>query len=532
MATKIIYPLVAVIGIAAASGAAWWYQQPNKSISEIVTLKPAAGPAPVGGGSGAPGGGAGGGAPGGPRAMGVEVTQVTKISIRDDAQTVGTLRSRQNVMLRPEVAGRVLSLGFTDGNRVRAGQLLVQLDDTLQRAEVQQSLAQVSIASANHKRNQDLVAQNFVAQRVLDESGASLQVAQAQLALSCARLDRMRIIAPFSGTVGIRNVNIGDYVKDGADLINLEDIGTLYVDFRLPERNQGKVVAGQVVELDIDAMPGRMFKAKVEAVDPLIDVNGRSIGVRAVMANTAGEASLPPGGGKGGPGAPKGAAPGAGAGSANKAGAPVGGGAARPPAASAPSPMAAPVAVATPLPSGCPPNTLASRVSELPAAAPSGPLRPGMFARVTAVFAFKPEALAVPEEAIVPQAGRQFVFKLVDPTTMENLGALPPDTKWVSKRVEVSIGIRRPGQVEILTGLAEGDTVVLAGQQRLQKDGTAVRVVELGRPGGAGKPTAPGAPASPGAGAPGNPAAAPSGAPAPASPDTGPKAGATPPASR
>ena len=467
--------------------------------------------------------------------MGVEVTQVSKISIRDDAQTVGTLRSRQNVMLRPEVAGRVLTLGFTDGNRVRAGQLLVQLDDTLQRAEVQQSLAQVSIASANHKRNQDLVAQNFVAQRVLDESGASLQVAQAQLALSCARLDRMRIIAPFSGTVGIRNVNIGDYVKDGADLINLEDIGTLYVDFRLPERNQGKVVAGQVVELDIDAMPGRTFKAKVEAVDPLIDVNGRSIGVRAVMANTAGEASLPPGGSKGGAGGAKGGAPGTPGAAASPAGKPsVPANAARSPAA-APSPVAAPVAapvaVATPLPSGCPPNVLASRVSELPAAAPSGPLRPGMFARVTAVFAFKPEALAVPEEAIVPQAGRQFVFKLVDPSTMENLGALPPDTKLVSKRVEVTIGIRRPGQVEILTGLAEGDTVVLAGQQRLQKDGTAVRVVELGRPGGAGKPPAPGAPANPGAAAPGNPAAA-SGAPTTAAPDAAPTAGVAPPASR
>ena len=461
--------------------------------------------------------------------MGVEVTQVSKISIRDDAQTVGTLRSRQNVMLRPEVAGRVLSLGFTDGNRVRAGQLLVQLDDTLQRAEVQQSLAQVSIASANHKRNQDLVAQNFVAQRVLDESGASLQVAQAQLALSCARLDRMRIIAPFSGTVGIRNVNIGDYVKDGADLINLEDIGTLYVDFRLPERNQGKVVAGQVVELDIDAMPGRMFKARVEAVDPLIDANGRSIGVRAVMANTAGEAALPPGGAKGGAGVAKGGAPGAAAATATKPNAPPTN-AARSPAAAATAPVAAPVVA--PLPSGCPPSVLTSRVSELPAAGPSGPLRPGMFARVTAVFAFKPEALAVPEEAIVPQAGRQFVFKLVDPSTMENLGALPPDTKWVSKRVEVTIGIRRPGQVEILTGLSEGDTVVLAGQQRLQKDGTAVRVVELGRPGGAGKPPTPGAPANPGAGAPGNPATAPGGAPATAAPDAGPKAGGAAPASR
>jgi hypothetical protein len=465
--------------------------------------------------------------------MGVEVAQVTKISIRDDAQTVGTLRSRQNVMLRPEVAGRVLTLGFTDGNRVRAGQLLVQLDDTLQRAEVQQSLAQVSIASANHKRNQDLVAQNFVAQRVLDESGASLQVAQAQLALSCARLDRMRIIAPFSGTVGIRNVNIGDYVKDGADLINLEDIGTLYVDFRLPERNQGKVVAGQVVELDIDAMPGRMFKAKVEAVDPLIDANGRSIGVRAVMANTAGEASLPPGGGKGGAGGPKGAAPGAAAAPATKPNAPAANAARSPAVAAATAPASVAAPVVGPLPSGCPPSVLTSRVSELPAAAPSGPLRPGMFARVTAVFAFKPEALAVPEEAIVPQGGRQFVFKLVDPSTMENLGALPPDTKLVSKRVEVTIGIRRPGQVEILTGLVEGDTVVLAGQQRLQKDGTAVRVVELGRPGGAGKPPTPGAPASPGAAAPGSPAVAPGGAPAPAAaPDAGPKAGGSPAASR
>ena len=492
MATKIIYPVVAIIGIAAASGAAWWYQQPNKSGPEIVTLKPNVPAAPAAGGAG--------GAPGGPRAMGVEVAKVVKISIRDDAQTVGTLRSRQNVMLRPEVAGRVLTLGFTDGNRVRAGHLLVQLDDTLQRAEVQQSLAQVSIASANHKRNQDLVAQNFVAQRVLDESGASLQVAQAQLALSCARLDRMRIVAPFSGTVGIRNVNIGDYVKDGADLINLEDIGTLYVDFRLPERNQGKVVAGQVVELDIDAMPGRMFKAKVEAVDPLIDANGRSIGVRAVMANTAGESALSPGGTKGAA-APAGAA-------------------AKPPAAgtaraSANTTAAVVAPVAAPLPSGCPPNVLTSRVSELPAAAPSGPLRPGMFARVTAVFAFKPEALAVPEEAIVPQAGRQFVFKLVDPATMENLGALPPDTKWVSKRVEVTLGIRRPGQAEVLSGLAEGDTVVLAGQQRLQKDGTAVRVVELPRPGGDGKPAqGAGAPAAAGA-APAGPAPAAGAPPAP-----------------
>jgi len=119
-------------------------------------------------------------------------------------------------------------------------------------------------------------------------------VADAQFGLSCARLERMRLIAPFNGVVGIRNVNIGDYVKDGADLINLENIGSLYVDYRLPERFQSKVQPGQTIEVKLDAFAGRLFKAKVEAVDPLIDANGRSIGVRAVLANTAGEPIAPP----------------------------------------------------------------------------------------------------------------------------------------------------------------------------------------------------------------------------------------------
>jgi membrane fusion protein (multidrug efflux system) len=261
MASKKIYSVVAVAGIVGASTLAWWLQSPKSDVSASAAVRPA----------------------------GVEISQVKKQTLRDDAEAVGSLRSSQNVMLRPEVAGRVLSLGFADGARVRAGQVLVQMDDTLQRAEVQQSLAQMSIAKANHKRNQELVAQNFIAQRSLDESAAALQVADAQLGLSCARLERMRLIAPFNGVVGIRSVNVGDYVKDGADLINLENIGSLYVDYRLPERYQIKVKPGQTLEVKLDAFPGRLFKASVEAVDPLIDANGRSIGIRAVLANTAGE---------------------------------------------------------------------------------------------------------------------------------------------------------------------------------------------------------------------------------------------------
>ena len=487
MASNKIYTIVAVAGILTASTVAWWYQNANKSAMGITVP-----------------GGAGG------KAVGVELVNVKKMLLRDDAEAVGTLRSRQNVMMRPEVAGRILSLGFGDGARVNVGQVLVQLDDTLQRAEVQQSLAQLSIARANHKRNQDLVSQNFVAQRVLDESAASLQVSEAQVSLSCARLERMRIVAPFSGVVGIRNINVGDFVKDGADLINLEDIGMLYVDYRLPERYQAKLAPGQIVELKIDALPGRLFKAKVEALDPLIEPNGRSIGMRAVLANGPGEPIAPPGGKKpdgsssGGPGKPV-AGPSASAASAaaqptNKTpqtaspAKPADGKPNKPSNSSGASAGNGPVSGSFNSPSpqslGCPPNQF-DRARVAPSGSnASGPLRPGMFARVSAVFAVKPDALVVPEEAIVPQGGKQFVIKAIPPSELPAQPAsatasapeIPPGTQYVSKRVEVKLGIRRGGQVEVTEGLNEGEPVVVAGQQRLQKDGTPLRVVELGKP--------------------------------------------------
>ena len=404
MAKKIVYVVIAAVGIAAASGAAWWYQ------SKPVKAKEMSGSLTTGPGKGSPG------AAGAARPAGVEVARTERVSLQDDAESVGTLRSRQSVMLRPEVAGRVKALGFNDGARVRKNQLLVQLDDTLQRAEVSQAQAQVSIAQANYKRNQELVAQNFVAQRVLEESSANLQVAQAQLALAVARLSRMAIVAPFDGTVGLRNVNLGDYVKDGADLVNLEDIRSMYVDFRLPERYQGKLKPKQEVGLSLDAFPGRAFKARIEAIDPLIDANGRSVSVRALLPNTLGESAL---GGKRAEGG-----------------------------------MAA-----------------------------MEPLRPGMFARVKTVFSVNDAALVVPEEAIVPQGGRQFVIKVVTPAELPAPAAnVPPGTEFVSLRQEVKLGSRRAGKVEITQGLTDGQTVVVAGQQRLQRDGTPLRIVALGQP--------------------------------------------------
>lgn len=417
MVKKIIYPVIAAVGIAAVTGVAWWYQsKPNKSQDALGAPSPASSS------------GAGARDTSALRPAGVEVARVERVSLQDDAQSVGSLRSRQSVMLRPEVAGRVQTLGFRDGSLVRKGQLLVQLDDTLQRAEVRQAQAQLSIAQANFKRNQELVAENFVAQRVLDESVANGQVAEAQLALAMARLSRMAIRAPFDGTVGIRNVNLGDYVKDGADLVNLEDLSSMYVDFRLAERYQGRLKPQQTVELSLDAFPGRAFKARVEAIDPLLDANGRSVNVRALLPNTVGEAVL-------------------------RASRPGGG--VNPATAAKPGP-----------------DNRAVRAA---------PLRPGMFARVTTVFSVNEDALVVPEEAVVPQGGRQFVIKVVEPSAVPAASKLPPDTQFVSLRQEVTLGSRHMGKVEIIDGLSEGQTVVVAGQQRLQRDGTSLRIVALGR---------------------------------------------------
>jgi membrane fusion protein (multidrug efflux system) len=192
-------------------------------------------------------------------------------------------------------------------------------------------------------------------------------------------------------------------------MVNVEDIDAVLLDFRLAERFQTKIKPGQKAQVTFDALPGRKYTAIIQAIDPLIDANGRSVGIRGCIDNRQMQ------------------------------------------------------------------------------------LRPGMFARVNAVFGSREDALVVPEEAIVPQGGRAFVVKVVPGPNKDEL---------VSERVTVKIGLRQPGKVEILEGLTLDDTVVVAGQQRLQKDGTLVRIVDTSKGQGGGANAAPG-------GAPGAPGAAP-----------------------
>lgn len=275
---KKVHTTVAVLALAGAAFAAWWLQ--NRPAPSTAAAAPSAS-ASRGTGPGGPQG------PQGPVAVEVGRAEITRIE--EDAQAVGSLRSNQGVMLRPEVSGRISKLGFADGQRVRRGQVLVQLDDSLQQAQLQQAQAQASIARTNLQRNRELVAQNFVSQSVVDQAQANLEVAEAQVALAQAQLQRMKVLAPFDGFAGIRSVNVGDYVKDGADLVQVEDVSTVWVDFRLPERYLAQLKPGQAVAVTLDALPGRPHTARVEAVDSQLDASGRSVLVRARVANPGGE---------------------------------------------------------------------------------------------------------------------------------------------------------------------------------------------------------------------------------------------------
>ncbi|HEX5639901.1 MAG TPA: efflux RND transporter periplasmic adaptor subunit [Burkholderiaceae bacterium] len=234
--------------------------------------------------SGAAKGGPGG--PGGPTP--VEVIVVKPVTVQEDLAAVGSLRSNESVVLRPEVSGRIATIGFRDGQAVKKGQLLVGLDATLNEAEVAQYRAEYDLALSSLKRSEDLAQQKFISSSARETATSNAQVAEARLKLAQARLSKMRIVAPFDGVVGIRGVSLGDYVKDGADLVNVEDIRNLKVDFRLPERNLSQIRVGQSVEVLADALPGVPWQGQIEAINPRIDANGRSLELRARLDNTSG----------------------------------------------------------------------------------------------------------------------------------------------------------------------------------------------------------------------------------------------------
>lgn len=217
----------------------------------------------------------------------VETAVAKAIDLQDAITAIGTLRAAESVVIKSEVSGRIDRISFVDGARVKKGDVLITFDAAVQRAQVDQARAERDLAIAKLKRTQELFDKKFLSAAALDDAKANEQIVQARLALAQANLEKMFLRAPFDGSIGIRQVSVGDYIKEGADLVNVEDVSSMKADFRVPEQVSGRLRAGQSVNLESDAYPGQRFVATVSAIDPSVDTAGRSVLMRATLKDAS-----------------------------------------------------------------------------------------------------------------------------------------------------------------------------------------------------------------------------------------------------
>ena len=236
--------------------------------------------------------GAGGGPPGGMQ-LPVEAVTVHPQDLNAGLQTVGSLRADESVVVRPEVAGRISRIHFTEGGRVQAGQPLFTLDASLAQADLNEAAANLENSRRAAARAQQLVDEKLIARADFDTARAALGVDQARVASARTALSKMTLRAPFSGQIGLREVSVGDYVSVGQDLVRLVRLDPIEVDFSVPESVMGQVRNGQKVAVSVDAFPGESFTGEVVAIDPVVDPNSRSARVRAQVPNP--DARLRPG---------------------------------------------------------------------------------------------------------------------------------------------------------------------------------------------------------------------------------------------
>jgi membrane fusion protein (multidrug efflux system) len=220
-----------------------------------------------------------------PKGLPVKVDNVRAGTIREEVSAVGTLLAHESVMLRPEVDGRIAEIHFTEGQSVRKGAKLVTLDASEIEARLAAADAEVNLNRGRLKRAEELHGKKFISAQALDEARENLNQSSARQAEARARLDKMAIVAPFDGVVGLRQASPGAYVKAGQDIARLEGLGLLKVDFRVPEVFLRKLRAKQAVQVTVDAFAGEEFRGTIFAIEPAVDEQTRTVLVRAQIPN-------------------------------------------------------------------------------------------------------------------------------------------------------------------------------------------------------------------------------------------------------
>jgi membrane fusion protein (multidrug efflux system) len=218
-------------------------------------------------------------------AVPVKVGKVRTGTISDGVNAVGTLFANESVMIRPEREGRITAIHFTEGQTVRKGEKLVSLDTAEIEAQLAAVNSELTLNRSRLKRATDLNEKKFISGQALDDAREALNQSAARHAEIKARLDKSSVSAPFEGVAGLRQVSPGAYVKAGQDVARLEGIGTLKLDFRLPEVYMGRIRERQEVLIRMDAFPDQTFRGDIYAIEPSVDEQTRTVMLRARVPN-------------------------------------------------------------------------------------------------------------------------------------------------------------------------------------------------------------------------------------------------------
>ncbi|HCM06559.1 MAG TPA: efflux transporter periplasmic adaptor subunit [Oceanospirillales bacterium] len=214
-----------------------------------------------------------------------EVITASKQSVPTYIEAVGTLKANESLILRPEITGRIEKIAFTEGSVVKKNTTLVQFDAAMYKAQVNEAKARVALSETEYQRVNKLFKNGSISETQRDSALAQMQINEAQLEQAQVTLQKMTLRAPFTGIVGLRQFSPGDYVVAGADMLEIVDIDSMKLDFRIPEIYLPQIAQGQTLTIKLTAFPDEKFEGKVTAISPQISEQGRNILVRAILPN-------------------------------------------------------------------------------------------------------------------------------------------------------------------------------------------------------------------------------------------------------
>lgn len=221
-----------------------------------------------------------------PPAVTVSSSEVTTSDWHAKLEAVGTIAAIAGVDINTEVAGKVTQIDFKSGQIVNQGDPLIDLDDAVEQADLKFNQAQLILKDISYKRQLDLQKKGATPTSSVDEARANLQQAEAAIEKIQAQIKHKHIVAPFSGMLGIRQVNLGEYVSPGQNkIVNLQSLDPLFVEFYIPEQLLKKIAVGQAIFFEVDELPQVLFKGSISAIDARADTSTHNVHVQATIAN-------------------------------------------------------------------------------------------------------------------------------------------------------------------------------------------------------------------------------------------------------